>query len=87
MLLVALYDDDRWASTEGRNTPKNHRRGPARDHVPRAPGILVTAERKTWICDQFRNRTESICQWILFNWKEESDILPRFVTYETGWPY
>lgn len=55
--------------------------------VPWAPGILVTAERKTWICDQFRNRTETICQWILFNWKEESDILPRFVTYETGWPY
>lgn len=32
MVLIALYDYDRWASTKAKNTLRNHRRGQARDH-------------------------------------------------------
>ena len=64
----------------GGSTPRNQGRG-QKMVVPRAPGMtLLTTERNTCFCGRFRSTTERTFQWIRFNWKEESDILPRFVT-------
>lgn len=35
------------------------------------PDDIVTTAGNLWIRDQFRNRTERICQLVRFNWKED----------------
>lgn len=57
-------------STEASSTPRNQGRGQARDNSALGPSDNIRDARKTWICDQFRCRSESMCQWILFNWKK-----------------
>lgn len=85
--LAALNDDDRGASMEAGSHPGTTD-GVRWEMLVSGALVMtaVTTERNTCTCGQFRSTTERICQWIQFNRKGESDNLPSFVTYETGWP-
>lgn len=55
-------------ATEARSTLRNNGRGQATDdHALGSNDDIMTSERNTWICDQFRSRTERIYQWVRFN--------------------